>query len=133
MKRNFERRRCERFEIPDAYVRYQKRGIMKMISHLSDAKPLVNISKGGLCFKGNEKVKIGDKVTVYLYLSHGICWPIKGTVAWKDGSIYAGFLVGVKFCAYKKGHGYNSPETLDALRALEAFYLNVQSIFKQVA
>ncbi|MEW6080051.1 MAG: PilZ domain-containing protein [Thermodesulfobacteriota bacterium] len=122
MKNNLEKRRCHRFQIPGAYVRYQRGGVWKMISHLSPRKELANISKGGLCFDDDEKLNLGDKVTVYLYLPHGPSLSIKGSVVWKGGSEYTGYSIGVQFAAYKNGFGYNPMEVLDAMRTLEAIY-----------
>ena len=124
MRNNLEKRRCHRFEIPGAYVRYQRGGLWKMVSHLSPRKELANISKGGLCFDDDETLRVGDKVTVYLYLPHGVTLTIRGTVAWRGGDVVSGYSIGVKFAAYKNAFGYNSVEVLEALRSLEALYLN---------
>lgn len=133
MSGKLERRRCNRFEIPDAFVRYQKRGVWKMLSHLSDRRTLLNLSKGGMCFNGKGDIHLGDKVTVYLCLSNGVRWPIKGTVVRKSGDEYFGYYVGVVFAAYKKGHGYNDPEILDVLRSLESTYLDSHNELRRSA
>jgi hypothetical protein len=133
MKSKFEKRECHRFEIPGAYIRYQRGGLWKVISHLSNIKNLGNISKGGLCFEDDNLLHLGDKLTVYLYLPHGVCWEIKGAVAWRGGDEYSGYSIGVNFVPYKNGYGFNSPEVLDALRSLEAIYLDDRKQFKRAA
>lgn len=127
MKKRFEKRHCHRFEIPGAYIRYQKKGVWaKMLNNLSGRRAMVDISKGGLCFEDNGKIKIGDKVTIYLYLPHGACWPIKGDVVWKTGEDCSGYYVGVQFAPFASGLGYNPPETLEALRSLEELFTHTQ-------
>lgn len=133
MKSNIERRQCQRFEIPEAHIRYKKGGLWKLISPLSQKTDLVNISKGGVCFKGKENIPVGGKITVSLHLPYDICRTIKGTVVWKKGDEGSGYMFGVKFAAYKRGFGYNHPDLLNMLRALEAIYLNPQPRLRRVA
>ena len=78
-----DKRQHQRFEIPDALIRYKKQGVWGMNNSWSDKNGLINISRGGMCFIGPDTLQIGDKIVSQLFLPQGVCWALDGEVVWK--------------------------------------------------
>ena len=114
-----ERRRCRRFEIPDAKVRYKKIGLLVFRKASSTTYPVVNVSKGGLGFVCDEKFRQGQKVMLQLLAPKETPLNLLAQIRWQ-GQVRADTIVGVKFMRFGWRKGLNSMETLDVLRRLEA-------------
>jgi hypothetical protein len=117
-----EKREHQRFEIPDALIRYKKQGVWGMVSPWSDKSDLVNISRGGVCFIGPDTLQIGDKIVSQLFLSKGVCWTLDGEVVWKGNEQNAP-AVGVRFDAVKNAYEFNVKGiNLDAIKKIAALH-----------
>jgi hypothetical protein len=81
----------------------------------------------------DETVKIGEKITIHLYLPNDLDLMIKGSVSWKGAESVSGAPIGIKFAPYTNGSSCNSTETLEVLRSLEALYLDQEIKLKRAA
>jgi|GEM_PF-683353 len=120
----FEKRECRRFEIPGAYIRFKKRGLLGMLGSLGDKMELLNISKGGLCIECHKEIKEGDQIMIHLHVPEGVITPIRGSIAWRKPTPFDSCLVGVKFAPFMNEKGCNSIGVLEKLRFLEKTYLD---------
>jgi hypothetical protein len=116
-----ERRRCHRFEIPGAEVRYKKTGLLVFHRGFSGTYPLVNVSKGGLGFLCDEKLRSGQKVTVQLLIPKESPLNLRARVRWQGRPMPgANVMIGVEFLPFGSRRGRNPREALDVLRRLDA-------------
>jgi len=118
-----ERRRCRRFEIAGAQVRYKKTGLLVFKKEFSEAYPVVNVSKGGLGFLCDEKLRRGQKVMVELLVPDESPLSLRGQVRWQGQPVPGGnIMVGVAFLPFGTHRALNPLEALDVLRRLDARY-----------
>jgi len=123
MAKFIEKRRCHRFEIPGAQVKYKKVWLGLSLGDFSDYRPLENLSKGGLAFWCEEKLRPGKKILVQLHTPGEDVLELVGTVRWQGfpaGKLY--MVVGVEFMPFGEGRKWNSFEALEALKRLEEQY-----------
>ena len=66
MAYDIEKRRCRRFMIPGAEVRYRKTGLLFFGKGYSGPYSVENISKGGLSFICDKKLSRGKKLQLQL-------------------------------------------------------------------
>ena len=64
MAHGIERRRCRRFDIPGAEVKFKKRGLLVFVQAFSEPYPASKVSKGGIAFTCDKKLSNGTKVVV---------------------------------------------------------------------
>ena len=63
-----DKRKSERFKIPNAKVRYKKTSLLRTRDSLSAASPLLNLSTGGMAFKTKEKFNQNESILVQLMI-----------------------------------------------------------------
>ncbi len=115
-----ERRKCRRFEIYGAEVRYKKTGILAWCKGFSKSYPLTDISKGGLSFYCNKKLSIGKKLMVQIQTPNETPFILNAIV--RRQAIVSGVkskLTGIQFMPFCDRHGCNTFEVLEILRALD--------------
>lgn len=118
-----EKREHQRFEIPDAFIRYKKQGVWETNTPWSDKSELINISRGGLCFVDHETLRIGDKIVSHLFLPKGVCWSLSGEVVWKGNHENNEPAVGVRFDAVKNAYEFDIMGiNLDAIKKIAALH-----------
>ena len=123
MSEGAEKRRCHRFEIPDAKAKYRKTGLLVLVKGLSKAHPVVNVSKGGVAFLCDETLGEGAKVSVQLLAPNEPPLDMQGHVRWRGKAQgRSDSIVGVQFAPFGEKKGHNSPAALDVLRRLETTY-----------
>lgn len=116
-----EKRMCRRFVIPGAEARYKKTSLFIFPKGFSESYPVLDVSKGGLAFVGEEKFRRGKKLIVQLLVPTETSLALHATVRWQGR--WAGSelrVTGVEFMPFGNRKGWNSPETLDILRRLDA-------------
>jgi hypothetical protein len=115
-----ERRRCHRFEIPGAEVRYKKTGLFVFRRGFSGAYPVVNVSKGGLVFLCEEKLRSGQKVMVQVLIPKESPLNLRARVRWQGRPMPgANVMIGLEFLPFGSRRGRNPREALDVLRMLD--------------
>ena len=115
-----ERRRCRRFHIPDATVRFRKTLLFLFRTGLSKPYPLIDISKGGLAFECETKFKKNEKVRLQLLVPSRSPLDLIARIryqGWTHGRQLS--RVGAEFNPFGPRRDCNSPEALDVLRALD--------------
>ena len=83
MAQNAEKRRCRRFEIPGGEVKYKKIGLLILMKGFSKAYPVLSVSKGGLAFLCEEKLRRDEKLAVQLLAPNEIPLNLRSRVRWQ--------------------------------------------------
>lgn len=119
-----EKRRSRRFQIPGGEVRYKKIGLLTLMKDFSKAYPVLNVSKGGLAFACEEKLRRGKKFMVQLLAPNEIPLNLRSRVRWQGqwAGSSAFRVTGVEFMPFGTCRGWNSLEALDVLRRLDTHY-----------
>ena len=119
----FERRRCRRFGIPGAKVRYKKSGLLSFVNRFSDECQLLSMSKGGIGFTCQEELDPGKKIILLLLVPNEPALVLLGRVIWQKHPMSgAGIITGIEFMPFGGLRGYNTKEALDLLRRLDTEY-----------
>lgn len=124
MESKLEKRSCKRFSIPDAKVRYWKKGWFSFLSGGSKPTLLRDISKGGLSFECNDGFKPNELVDVELLIPGENALSIRANVKWQrvsDGNYKHN--VGVAFVPFGSSSGSNDMAVLEKLRELDTLYV----------
>ena len=121
-----ERRACRRFVILGATVVVQVRGLLESQKPVpDDVYPVVDLSKGGICFFSDRAPKEDKEVTLLLNFSeHGGPLLLEGKVIYisvNKGISYQ-YRVGVQFKPFGNRDGYNPVDRLTKLEELEKTY-----------
>jgi len=128
MVQGIQKRRTRRFEIPGAKVRYKKIRLLVWNSNLSDAYPVMNMSKGGLAFACEERLGTNGKLLLQLLAPNETPMDLRAQVQWQGRHPYsADKIVGVKFMPFGSRRGWNSRKLLNMLRELDARYSNKEN------
>ncbi len=123
MPYEIERRKCGRFEIGGAAVSYKKTGLLAWGKGFSESYPLENISKGGLAFYCNEKLAIGKKLMVQIWVPNETPFSLNAVI--RRQAIISGIeskLTGIQFVPFGDRPGWNTLDSLEILRALDKKY-----------
>lgn len=118
-----EKRACGRFRIPGATVRTKmKRTLFRKEAYAPDVSPLVDMSRGGIRFLTTIKLALDSPVTVKVSIP-GEEEPLVlfGYVRWfapNPDQTYK-YQFGVQLVPYGDREGFNPPETLERIIALE--------------
>ena len=119
-----ERRRCERFNIPGAYVRHTKIWLLGSLKILSEPYPLLNLSKGGMNFISEEKLRIDEKMMVQLIVPREKPLSLRVQVRWKEQrNSNESNMLGVQFAPFGSRRGWNSDESFNVLKRLDEHYV----------
>jgi hypothetical protein len=124
MAQYVEKRRCRRFEIPGGEVKYKKIGLLILTKGFSKAYPVLNVSKGGLAFVCEEKLRRDTKLMVQLLAPKEIPLNLRSRVRWQGqwAGSSAFRVTGVEFMPFGTRRGWNALEALDVLGRLDAHY-----------
>ena len=123
MFQGVEKRRCRRFEIPGAEGRYKKSGLNALIKSFSKPYPVVNISKGGLAFKCEGRLKKGQKIIFQLMVPNEPPLNLRSIIRrfeWSEVNSYG--MVGLEFMPFGNPSSGNAMEALNILRRLDEKY-----------
>jgi Tfp pilus assembly protein PilZ len=128
VEKSLEKRTCPRFRIPGASVKYRKEKIsLKKNDYIAEFLPVLDISRGGICFLARELLKFGSRITLQISApGETVPLTLKGTVRWhapSPGHSY-GYQIGVQFLPYGKKKDQNYPGALVKLIALEQKHMD---------
>jgi hypothetical protein len=121
--KGMERRACSRFEIPGATVSYKEKKLFFSKKEITEEyTPVLDLSRGGLRFLGQELLKNKRRVSLIISIpDEGIPLSLKGRVLWTSfnpGKSYK-YQIGIQFDPYGEKKEQNSPEDLAKLITLE--------------
>ena len=129
-EKGLERRICQRFSIQGAAISYQKRKLLRFMMKVEEWNcPVLDLSRGGLCFLNQKPLNPDSKVSLQLFtpdepipvsLEGRVCWSIPST-----GKSYS-YEVGVQFSAYGLERHQNAPHLLDSLVVLETKFVEAR-------
>ena len=120
-----DKRKSERFKIPNARVRYKKTSLLRTRDSLSAASPLLNFSTGGMAFKTKEKFNHNESILVQLMIPKEPSLSLRASVKWQGNADSSGTrFIGVKFMPFRNKSGLNTLESLNVLKRLEKQYTN---------
>ncbi len=123
MTHGIERRRCRRFVIPGAEVKFKKRGWFFWTHEFSEPCSVINVGKGGAAFSCKTRLSKGKKLMVQLLIPGEAPLSFNAIVRRQERTVGSKMMVtGIEFMPFGDGYGWNSLELLDALRKLERRY-----------
>ena len=118
-----EKRQCQRFNAPGTTLYYKmKRGVFHKEKYSEDYFPVLDISRGGLRFLTNDRIKVGLPVQIRLTIPGVDFQPeIKAIVRWisKNREESYRYQTGVSFNAYGDRKKENPLEILAFIESLE--------------
>lgn len=115
-----DRRVFTRIEIPDAKIRYRKIGLRNLLNILSKPVHIKNLSKSGICFSIDNKLRYGDPIVMKIQFPDGKNLRLRGEIRWQnDLNSDTAFHIGVQFFAFGVQTDYNPIEALEYLRAMD--------------
>jgi hypothetical protein len=122
-----EKRSCERFRVPGATLCYRKKGWFFVNGGFGeDFYPVLDISRGGVKFLCNHRLKAGSSVVLRLAVP-GLEEEIEilGSIRWTNRNPEKSYRyqVGIAFHPYGSGKNENSPQILETLRRIEAEHI----------
>jgi hypothetical protein len=119
-----EKRARRRFIIPKATVRYRMSGFWYRKSELSSPCPLVDISRDGLAFLGDQSVLAKKRISLIIQFPGEEALQVKGSVVYTIATGIAGFRyrIGVTFSPFDDKRGCNTLASLNVLARLEEIY-----------
>lgn len=118
-------RSCKRFVVPGAKVRHKRTGLFGFFKNFSKAQPLLNLSKGGLAFQSEEKFSRDEKIIAQLIVPKENPLNMRSRVRWQGQQDSKGpQAIGITFMPFGSSMGWNSHESLNVLRSLDAQYTN---------
>ena len=133
MTSDAERRRSPRFVVPDATLEFALEKEQADLEALTDAWPVLNLCREGVCFLSNRWVKRDARLCLALRvpdLPNAI--ELTGETRWLMRTYDSGYHaenmkyeleIGVEFVPFTGGLKENAPEVLEILRDLETKYL----------
>jgi hypothetical protein len=123
MEQTAERRKCQRFSIPGAKVKYKKAGILRSIKGFSKKRTMFNVGEDGMAFLCEEKFDPGESLTIQLLAPDDPPLVLLARVKWQgEQMMLTGATTGVEFLPFDNGKGSNTPEVLQTIRNLEERY-----------
>jgi hypothetical protein len=118
-----QKRKCRRFKVPGAQGKYKKSGPLSILDGFSNEFPVIDISKGGLSFVCDEKLRKRKKLMVKLSTPDTIDLELRSRV--RRQGLWSGshfMITGIEFMPFGSGLGGNPLEYLDILRDLDNQY-----------
>ena len=118
-----QKRQCDRFSIPGTTLYYKNRpGVFRNPDYPDHYFPVLNLSKGGVSFLCNERLKAGKKVVLKIEIP-GVEKRVElsATIRWisKNREQSYKYQAGAAFNSYGDKKNQNPPDTLALLTALE--------------
>jgi hypothetical protein len=123
VSRLIEKRKCRRFEIPEATVRYRRLGLPFSLNRFSESYRLIDLSKGGMAFECDKKLVPGMKIAVQLLVPGNPplnLHAIVGRYGYNAEEMTA--IAGIGFLPFGMRRGGNSREALEVLTMLDEEY-----------
>ncbi len=118
-----KKRHCKRFMIPGCTLYYRnKPGLLIRTKYSEDYFPVINLSRGGVKFLCNERLKPGQDVVIKINIPGESQHPeINANIKWvsKNTEQSYRYQTGVAFNAYGNGKNENPEDTLVFLKTLE--------------
>ena len=118
-----KKRHCERFLIPGTTLYYRnKPGLFIGTKYSEDYFPVINLSRGGVKFLCNERLKPGQAVVIKMNIPGETQHPeIKSNIRWvsKNPEQSYRYQIGVAFNTYGNGKNENPEDTLVFFKTLE--------------
>jgi len=122
-KGGIKRRASRRFEIPGAKTRYKKSGLNVLAKGFSVNYPVLNVSKGGLAFVCDKRLRRGNRLMLQLLVPNERHFHLRGLVKRRDQRVNSSnFLVAVEFRPFNGDRKQNTIESLVMLRKLDSQY-----------
>jgi hypothetical protein len=123
----YKSRQCERFAVPGAVLHYRRESFWRWnVFYSNEYYPVLNISRGGLKFLSNTKIRAGTRITVKLILPDSSTQPeLKAVVCWislNPESSYR-YQHGIAFNPYGQGRKYNESSLLTFFKEMESRHL----------
>jgi hypothetical protein len=118
-----EKRRCRRFEIPGAEVKFKKKGLLFWVQAFSEPCPVIDISKGSISFTCDKKLSNGKRLVIQLLIPNET--PLNlNAIVFRQEQIMGSEkkITGIKFMPFGSRYGWNSRESLGVLRKLDEIY-----------
>lgn len=118
-----EKRSCGRFRIPGATVRTKrKKTLFRKDEYEHESSPLLDLSRGGVRFLTSAKLPLDAPVTIEMTIpGEDAALVVLGHVRWfapHPDPIFK-YQFGIQIDPYGDKEGYNPPEILDRIIALE--------------
>lgn len=121
MNDSIENRNFKRFKIPDAKVKFKKKGLLYRWSSFSQEAPMLNLGEGGISFYSKEKLDYDKKLIIQILIPEESQLTLTGKVRWVGiEDLNLGYQTGVKFDPF--GKDLNSEEALKIIIRLENKY-----------
>jgi hypothetical protein len=118
-----EQRAFDRIHIPGALVVFRKRNKLGFFERFSKPMELYNITKSGICFRSDRKLRRGEPLCVDIIIPGEKTIRLLGSVMWMDDkSTTRECMIGAQFTAFGKGRNYNSIRSLERLREIQQKY-----------
>jgi len=121
-----KKRSCVRFHAPGATLCYRKKArFWRKGAYSEDHYPVLDISRGGVKFLSNHRLKVGQSVEARIHIPETEqILKIAAVVRWvgKNPEASYRFQTGIAFAPYGSGKNDNPPELLERIRELEAAY-----------
>ena len=115
-----DRRVFTRIKIPGAKIQYRKIGLRNLLNILSKPTHIKNLSKSGICFSLDDKLRYGDPIVMKIQFPDGKNIRLRGEIRWQNGlNSDTALHVGVQFLAFGAKTDYNPIEALEYLRAMD--------------
>ena len=117
---DLDRRVFTRIEIPGAKIQYRKTGMRSLLNILSKPVHIKNLSKSGICFPIDDKLRFGDPVVMKIQFPDGKNLRLRGEIRWQnERNAGPSSHVGVQFNPFGSQTEYNPIEALEYLRSME--------------
>ena len=115
---------CRPFSVAGAELETREVLFNVLPSFFAQRREVINLSKGGVAFESRWPVSRGRRLQMQLWIP-GASEPLElvGETRWCKRLHGRSYHIGVQFEAFGTRPNMNSPETLAALRALEAKYV----------
>jgi hypothetical protein len=115
-------RASDRIHIPGALVVFRKRNKLGIFERFSKPMELFNITKSGVCFRSDKKLRRGEPLCVDIIIPGEKTIRLLGSVMWTDDDTSRETLIGAQFAAFGKGKNYNPIKSLERLREIQHKY-----------
>ena len=115
-------RASDRIHIPGALVVFRKRNKLGFFERFSKPMELYNITKSGVCFKTDKKLRRGEPLCVDIIIPGEKTIRLLGSVMWTDEASSRDTMIGAQFAVFGKGKNYNSIKSLERLREIQHKY-----------
>jgi len=118
-----ERRRLERFQIPDARVKYRLEARFADEIPLEGEGDLIDLTIKGVRFESEQVLKSGSRLNIDIIIPHEEPIELIGNVVWTKKLDKNGVINSVlEFIEFDDEPGFNTFESLERLEDLEREY-----------